>query len=138
MDGITSGINDRVFNESFTVLTCEGEAPGSYITCHELDADSTITMYDVKSCGGPAPGVASVVEHIVIYEGPPGTSDPPLPPNDQDPRSQPQINTIPRDKLYVYNGLNALPSPHPILSLPLGHGAGGDRPPPSLPLTPTL
>lgn len=74
---------ERVVNESFTSLTCEGEALGTYSTCHDLEVDSTITIYDVKNCRGPVPGVASVVEHIVKYEGVPGTSDPPLPPKDQ-------------------------------------------------------
>lgn len=72
-----------VINEPLTYLTCEGEAPGTYITCHDLEVDSTLTIYDVKNWGGPVPGVAPVVEHIVVYEGHSGTSDPPLPPKDQ-------------------------------------------------------
>lgn len=86
LDGITSGIIDRVLDESLTSLTCEGEAPGTYIACHELDTDSTLTIYDVKNWGGPASGVTPVVEHIVYYEGPSGTKNPPLPPNEQRPQ----------------------------------------------------
>lgn len=61
------GMIDRVLDEPLASVTCEGEALGTYITKHELEVDLTATIYDVKNCKGPVPGVTSVVEHMVVY-----------------------------------------------------------------------